>query len=573
MAMGERIQGKGYWRFSRRELLKFLGASFLPGALGHGSLSVAKHSVAAIRFELQPIPFRVETEETTSVAHTPAAMEGGVAVFDYNNDGRPDIFFTNAANIATLKKDSPKFSNKLFRNEGGGVFTDVTEKAGLTGLGYDAGVAVGDYDNDGYPDLFVAGVHRNTLYHNNGDGTFTDVTAKAGLGRWTDSEFGPLWAVAGAWVDVNNDGLLDLFVVNYLQWNYNGEPVCKFGPDKFGYCTPNVYKGLPSQLFLNKGDGTFKDVSEEWGIRAHVGKGMGVGVADYDLDGRPDLFVTNDTYFNFLFHNKGNSFEEVALQEGVALPENGNFVSGMGLDFRDINNDGYPDIVFVALNNQTFPVFLNNKGKTFEDATYASGMQSLSLSMGGYGPGLYDFDNDGWKDLFVTRGHIQLWREGVEVNQYNTVFRNLGPSGKWQALTKQAGLTASPPARHRGCAFGDFDGDGRVDVVATALGKQAEIWMNRSEGSGHWLDVALQGTKSNRDGIGAVVKVVTKAGAQFNHMTSSVGYASSSHGPVHFGLGREASALLVEVHWPSGIIQQLRNVKGDRRISVREPSA
>ena len=193
--------------------------------------------------------------------------------------------------------------------------------------------------------------------------------------------------------------------------------------------------------------------------------------------------------------------------------------------------------------------------------------------MGGYGPGLYDFDNDGWKDLFVTRGHIQLWREGVEVNQYNTVFRNLGPSGKWQALTKQAGLTASPPARHRGCAFGDFDGDGKVDVVATALGKQAEIWMNRSEGAGHWLDVALEGTKSNRDGIGAVLKVVTKAGAQFNHMTSSVGYASSSHGPVHFGLGREASVQLMEIRWPSGMIQQLRNVRGDRRISVKEPSA
>lgn len=570
--MGDRIKGNGYWRFSRRELLKLLGAPFLPVALGHVPLPAASLPSSAIRFELQPIPFRVETEETTSVAHTPAAMEGGVAVFDYNQDGRPDIFFTNAANIATLKKDSPKFSNKLFRNEGHGVFTDVTEKAGLTGYGYDTGVAVGDYDNDGYPDLFVAGVHRNTLYHNNGDGTFTDVTAKAGLNHWTDPEFGPLWSVTGAWVDVNNDGLLDLFVVNYLQWNYSDEPVCKFGPDTYGYCTPNVYKGLPNQLFLNKGDGTFEDVSAAWGIRDHVGKGMGVGMADYDLDGRPDLFVTNDTYYNFLFHNKGGSFEEVALQEGVALPENGNFVSGMGLDFRDINNDGYPDIVFVALNNQTFPVFLNKKGMTFEDATYASGMQTLSLSMGGYGPGLYDFDNDAWKDLFVTRGHIQLQRNGVEVNQYNTVFRNLGPSGKWEALTKEAGLTASPPARHRGCAFGDFDGDGKVDVVTTALGKQAEIWMNRSEGNGHWLDVALEGTKSNRDGIGAIVKVVTKAGAQYNHMTSSVGYASSSHGPVHFGFGREASAQLVEIRWPSGIIQRLHNVLGDRLIHVKETS-
>ncbi|MEJ2007717.1 MAG: CRTAC1 family protein [Acidobacteriota bacterium] len=570
--MNGRVKGTKDRRLSRRELLALLGASFLPDVRSGASSLLASEPVSPIRFALQSIPFRVETEETPSVAHAPAAMEGGVAVFDYNKDGRPDIFFTNAANIATLKKDSAKFSNKLFRNEGNGVFTDVTEKAGLTGFGYDAGVAVGDYDNDGYPDLFVAGVHRNTLYHNNGDGTFTDVTAKAGLGRWTDPEFGPLWAITGVWVDVNNDGLLDLFVVNYLQWNYKNEPACKFGPDTYGYCTPKVYKGLPNQLFLNKGDGTFEDVSAEWGIRAQVGKGMGAGMADYDLDGRPDLFVTNDTYYNFLFHNKGGSFEEVALEEGVALPENGVFISGMGLDFRDINNDGYPDIVFVALNNQTFPVFRNMKGQSFEDVTYTSGMLDLSLSMGGYGPGLYDFDNDGWKDLFVTRGHIQLQRVGLEVNQYNTVFRNLGSSGKWRALTKEAGLTASPPARHRGCAFGDFDGDGRVDVVATALGSPAEIWMNRSEGTGHWLDVALEGTRSNRDGIGAVVKLVTKAGTQYNHMTTSVGYASSSHGPVHFGLGADDSAQLIEIRWPSGTIQRLRDVKGNRVLHVKESS-
>jgi len=561
------------WRFSRRALLRMTGASFIPVAFGCASSPGANERVSPIRFELQSIPFRVETEETLSVARAPAAMAGGVAVFDYNKDGRPDIFFTNAANIATLKKDSPKFSNKLFRNEGHGVFTDVTEKAGLTGYGYDAGVAVGDYDNDGYPDLFVSGVHRNTLYHNNGDGTFTDVTAKAGLGQWVDPDFGPLWAITGVWVDVNNDGLLDLFVANYLRWDLQDEPACKLGPDTYAYCPPDLYNGLPNQLFLNKGDGTFEDVSAKWGIRAHVGKAMGVGMADYDLDGRPDLFVTNDGYFNFLFHNKGSEFEEVALQQGVALPENGEFISGMGVDFRDINNDGYPDIAFVALNNQSFPIFHNVNGRDFEDVSHTSGMLNLSLSMGGYSPGLYDFDNDGWKDLFVTRGHIQLRLPDVQVSQYNTVFRNLGPSGKWQALTKEAGLTASPPARHRGCGFGDLDGDGRVDVVVTALEAQAEIWMNRSEGAGHWLAVALEGTRSNRDGIGAVVKVVTKASTQYNHMTTSVGYASSSHGPVHFGLGKEASAQLVEIRWPSGITQSLRNVTGDRLIHVKEPSA
>jgi hypothetical protein len=497
-------------------------------------------------------------------------MAGGVAVFDYNKDGRPDIFFTNGANLATLKKDSPKFSNRLFRNQGHGVFTDVTKEAGLAGTGYDNGVAVGDYDNDGYPDVFVAGVHRNTLYHNNGDGTFTDVTAKAGLGHFNDAEYGPLWAISAVWVDVNNDGLLDLFVANYLQWDYEKEPLCGAG-DAHDYCSPEFYGGQPNQLFLNRGDGTFQDVSAQWGIRSHVGKAMGVGMADYDLDGRPDLFVTNDTYYNFLFHNTGQKFEEVALEAGVALVEDGEFISGMGLDFRDFDNDGYPDIVTVALNNQTFPVFRNMGGRRFEETTFPSGMRQMSRTMGGYGPGLYDFDNDGWKDLFVTRGHVlALPKPGMPVDQYNTVFRNLGAGGKWQALTEEAGLNASPPARHRGCAFADLDGDGRVDVVATALGREAEIWMNRSEGAGHWLDIALEGTKSNRDGIGARVKVVTKAGAQYNHMTTSVGYASSSHGPVHFGLGAEDKAEQIEIRWPSGIIQTLRNVAGDRVLKVRE---
>ena len=555
---------------TRREALAILGGAAVPAFFSPRRKITPAAAHAPIKFELHSLPFRVETDEDLQHLHTPATMAGGCAVFDYNKDGRPDIFFTNGAKMATLKKDAPKYSNRLFRNDGHGVFTDVTQRAGLAGTGYDTGAAVGDYDNDGYPDLFVAGVHGRTLYHNNGDGTFTDVTNKAGLANWNDPEYGPLWSVAGAWVDVNNDGLLDLFVVNYLQWDYATEHQCGFR-GRWDYCSPNFYKGTPSQLYLNQGDGTFRDVSDEWGIRAHVGKGMGIGVADYDLDGRPDLFVTNDTYYNYLFHNTGKKFEEVGLQEGVGLVEDGDFISGMGVDFRDIDNDGYPDIVTVALNYQTFPLWHNDAGKRFDEITESSGMRALSIRMGGYGPGLYDFDNDGWKDLFVTRGHVEvLQKPGTEINQCNTVFRNLGRSGKWQALTAEAGFTASPPARHRGCAFGDFDGDGRIDVVATALLAPAELWMNRTTPTGHWLQVALVGRKSNRDGIGAVVKVVTKAGTQYNHMTSSVGYASSSHGPVHFGLGEEKQAQIVEIRWPSGIVQTLRNVSGDRLVTVNE---
>ncbi len=499
-------------------------------------------------------------------------MGGGVAVFDYNGDGRPDIFFANGGNIATLKKDSPKYRNRLFRNDGNGVYTDVTDAAGVAGTGYDMGVAIGDYDNDGHPDLFVAGVYKNTLYHNNGDGTFTDVTAKAGLDRSNDPEFGPLWSITAAWVDVNNDGLLDLFIVNYMQWKYSDQPLCSYR-GVADYCHPKFYKPQPNQLFLNNGDGTFRDVSTEWGIRQHPGKGMGVGVADYDLDGRPDLFVTNDASYNSLFHNMGNKFDEVAFETGVALPEDGNFISGMGLDFRDYNNDGYPDIVYVALNNQTFPLLQNTGKGDFREVTTPSGMREESLRMAGYGAAFYDFDNDGWKDIFVTRGHVEsMPLPGAQIDEFNTVFRNLGNSGKWVALTEAAGLDAVQAARHRGCAFGDLDGDGRVDVVATALSADAEIWMNRSPNSGHWLDLALRGTKSNRDGIGARIKVVTKSGTQYNHMTTSVCYASSSDGPVHFGLGADARAESVEIHWPSGKVQTLQDVAADQVLKVVEPT-
>jgi len=530
----------------------------------------AQVNQAPIHFSFRPIAFSLDSSETPQ-RHAPETMAGGVAVFDYNNDGNLDIFFTNGADIVSLQKTSPKYWNRLFRNNGDGTFTDVTEQAGLAGTGYDVGVAIGDYDNDGYEDIFVAGVHRNTLYHNNGNGTFTDVTAKAGLAQ-SDKEFGPLWSVGGAWVDVNNDGLLDLFVVNYMAWDVNNEPDCK-SEGRPEYCHPKMYRALPNQLFLNNGDGTFKDISAQSGIREHLGKGMGVGVADYDGDGLPDIFVANDKLFNFLFHNKGNGrFEEVAFDTGVALPEQGNVISGMGADFRDLNNDGRPDIALVALDNETFPVYRNDGKTGFTDITAKSGMALLSSPMAGYSANIADFDNDGWKDIFVSRGHVQspnmAGREMID--QPNTVFRNLDGT-KWSALTEEAGFAAQPPRRHRGAAVGDFNHDGKLDVVVTALSAPAEIWMNDSPDANHWLELSLQGTKSNRDGIGARIRVSAGGFVQFNHMSTAAGYASSSAAPVHFGLGPAKVAEEIEIRWPSGKVQTLKDVRSDQILQVKEP--
>jgi hypothetical protein len=501
--------------------------------------------------------------------HLVETMPGGVAIFDYDGDGRPDVFFANGASVPALQKDGAKYANRLFRNEGGMRFTDVTDASGLRGAGYSMGAAVADYDNDGRPDLFVAGVHRQFLYRNVG-GRFEDVTARAGVGS-------DQWAVGGGWFDYDNDGRLDLLVVNYTVWTPEFDRFC--GDSARGirvYCHPKWFPAIPLSLYRNRGDGTFEDVSVRSGIAQHKGRGMAVAFADYDGDGFTDVYVTSDKLPSFLFHNKRDgTFEETALLAGVALPEHGQEVSAMGAVFADYDNDGRPDLHVTALAGESFPLFRNLGNGLFQDVTHQSRLGPAVARRSGWSNGFIDLDNDGWKDLFTANGHVNDAIEQFQSDRYllpNSVFLSAG-DGTFADVSAPAGLEAPPPRSHRGAAFADLDGDGRVDAVVTALQAPAELWWNQSPAAGHWLDVRLVGTKSNRDGIGAVAKVAATGDprwrVQYSAMTTAVGYASSADVPVHFGTGA-ARTVDVEIRWPSGVVQTVRAVPADQTLVVRE---
>jgi enediyne biosynthesis protein E4 len=555
---------------SRRQFLASgLGAFLLPTSQRHNAAPSGGTSLSPIHFrdvaESAGLRFVLENHSTPQ-KRLIESMAGGVAAFDYNHDGMTDIFFTNGASIPSLQKDSLQYFNRLFRNEGGMRFTDVTEEAGVAGSGYSMGAAAGDYDNDGHVDLFVAGVFRNILYHNRGDGHFEDVTEKAGIKS-------DKWAVAAGWFDYNNDGLLDLFVVNYASWSPSYDRFCgDASRDLRVYCHPTYFEGLTNTLYRNRGDGTFEDVSERAGIAKHHGRGMSVAFSDYNNDGFMDVFVTNDNQENFLFHNRGDgTFEEVGVLAGVALPNSGKPVSSMGTDFRDYDNDGRPDISVVGLANETFPLFRNLGGGLFEDATYRTRLSALTIQRSGWSTGFFDLNNNGWKDLFTTCSHVDDNVEMFQATQYkqpNSIFANLG-NGTFQDASAQAGEDFQAPRAHRGCAFADFNNDGKIDVVVASLQDRAELWENVSPDPNHWIILKLTGTKSNRDGIGARVRI----DKQWNHMTSACGYASSSHFGVHFGLGKMGTIPSIEIKWPSGIVQVLKDVKANQILRVREPGS
>jgi len=538
-------------------------------------------AASAIQFENVIEQSKIKFKLKNSVSpqrYTFETMVGGVAVFDYNNDGLLDIFFTNGGAIPSLEKSDPSYYNRLFRNNGDGTFTDVTEKAGLQGIGYSMGVAAGDYDNDGYVDLYVTGVNRNQLFHNNGDGTFTDVTEKAGVGGMVP-KLGKAWSVAAGWIDYNNDGLLDLFVVNYLNYSIKTAALC-VQQGLPAYCSPVDFLGTPNILYRNNGDGTFTDVSEQSHISQYVGKGMGLAFADYDDDGFTDIFVSNDTFENYLLHNNGDgTFTNVALLAGVAYNAFGKAIAGMGADSRDIDNDGKPDIFETAMFGEGFPLYKNLGEGQFQDVTATAGLSALTSRSTAWGVGVFDFDNDGNKDLFTANADILDNAMALAHRSFplpNRVFRNKGGLS-FEDVSVKAGASFQVPAPHRGAAFGDLNNDGRIDAVVSVLNGPPEIWMNRSgdqkpSNRNHWIILKLVGVKSNRDGLGTKVKVTTSLGTQYNHATTAIGYNSSSDKRVHFGLGSATVADSIELRWPSGVKQVLKNVKADQILTVTESS-
>ncbi len=509
----------------------------------------------------------------TSRKYLIETMGSGVALFDYDNDGRLDIFFVNGAPLAdptpigTIpQKKGPESWNRLYHQKPDGTFEDVTQKAGLQGAGYGMGVAAGDYDNDGYEDLYVTAYGGNKLYHNNGDGTFTDVTEKAGVG-------GSGWSTSAAWVDLDNDGLLDLVVLRYLKWDFDDIYCGEHREGGRAYCHPDTFQPMTPLVFHNDGNGHFTEIGEQIGI-SKPGKGLGITVADYDRDGHIDIFVANDSMLEFLYHNKGNgTFEEVGLPSQVAVDEDGQTYAGMGTEFADYNNDGYPDLAVDDLANQKYALYKNNRDGSFTYVTQASGLGRITLLHSGWGLRFLDYDNDGWKDLLIAQGHdldtIEQSFPQLRYREPMLLLRNTGTG--FEDVSARSGSVFQQKWVARGLATGDIDNDGRVDAVVTTNGGPAYILHNETQNQNHWLTLALTGHKSNRDGIGAVAKVVTSQGAQYATVTTASSYLSSSDKRLHFGLAGDGAAKEIDIQWPSGKTQTLKSVRADQVVMIEEP--
>ena len=510
----------------------------------------------------------------TSKKYLIETMGAGVALFDYDNDGRLDIFLVNGAPLddptplGTIpKKSGAKFWNRLYHQKSDGTFEDVTQKAGLQGEGYGMGVAVGDYDNDGYEDLYVTGFGGNHLYHNNGNGTFTDVTAKAGVG-------GSGWSTSAAWVDLDGDGYLDLVVLRYLDWDFADVWCGEHREGYRAYCHPENFKAVPPLVYHNNGDGTFSEVAAKLGL-AKPAKGLGVAFEDYDKDGHLDVFFANDSMLEYLYHNKGDgTFEEVGLTAAVAADADGRTYAGMGVDFADYKNTGWPSLLVTDLANQRYSLYENNRDGSFNYVSQETGIGKMTLLHSGWGVRFFDYDNDGWKDLMIAQGHdldtIELTAPTLRYREPLLLAHNDRGKG-FTDVSNESGEVFQQNWVGRGLAIGDLDNDGRLDAVVTTNDGPAHVLHNEIQTSNHWLLLKLVGHKSNRDAIGAQIKVVTGDGSQYAMVTTAGSYLSSGDKRVHFGLGKQAQVSTIEIRWPSGIIQALKDVRADQILQIDEP--
>jgi hypothetical protein len=497
--------------------------------------------------------------------YMPETFGSGVAWIDYDNDGFPDLFFVNGA---------PGSSNALYHNNHDGTFTDVTQRAGVADNGggktaYKTGVAVGDFDNDGYLDLFVTGFGHNVLYRNNHDGTFTDVTAKAGVAG------GGEWSTSAGFFDFDHDGHLDLFVVNYLDYRLDENLYCGLKKDGYRmYCHPTQFDGTADRLYHNNGDGTFTDVSRKAGIANPAGKGLGVTFCDFDRDGNTDIYVANDTVRNFLYRNNGDgTFTDVAYGAGVGFDPNGKPRAGMGVDCADVDGNGFPDLFVTNFSEELDALFLNRGDGIFEEVSEKAGLGSSYLPLG-FGTKLFDMDNDGDLDIYVTNGHVidnvKLYQPNLTYAQKDLLYENLG-GGRFRDVTAQSGPALQAERIGRGLAVADFDNDGNLDVVITSVGQRPVLLKNTGAGAGNWIMIRAKGRKSNSFGLGATVTIETSEGRQVREINNVASYLSSNDIRLHAGLGAAKIIQRLEIRWPSGTRQVLTNVAVNQILAVEEP--
>jgi hypothetical protein len=496
-------------------------------------------------------------------------MGTGVAWIDYDQDGLMDLYFVQSATTDAYKPAHP-LRSALYRNNGDGTFTDVTEKAGLGGEGhYGQGVAVADFDNDGYPDLYVTGYGRAILYHNNGNGTFTDVTAKAGVAD--DAQ----WSTSAGWFDYDKDGWLDLVVTNYLDWSPGNNIYCgEKAPGYRSYCNPNNYKGQKTKLYHNNHDGTFTDVSVKSGVGLAESKGMGLVLADFNGDGWPDIAIANDTWPNFLFQNNHDgTFSDVSLISGLAASEDGRYEAGMGIDAADVDGDGLLDVYITHLDFELNRLYHNNGDGTFTDATYSSGIGNKAMLLSGVSAKFIDYDNDGWPDIVQANGamvdNVSLYHSLVSYKEPLLMFHNLG-GGHFEKSSDTLGADFVRPVAARGLATADFMNDGSPGLAVNCRGDSPELLRNDGATANHWLEVLLIGTKSNHDGVGALLKLTSGDFVRVDQSKGGTSYMSASDPRIHFGLGRRSKIDSLAITWPSGQVDHLVNVPVDSIIAVKE---